>query len=45
LALPTNDRLGWKGLPEPIPSFLRTFVNYGRKEFYNLGPRGFEVLL
>jgi hypothetical protein len=26
--LPTNIRLSWKG-----------FVNYGRKKFYNIGPR------
>jgi len=32
LVIPTNFRLGWKGL-------LRTFVNYGRKQFYNTGNR------
>jgi len=30
LDLPANIRLGWKSL-------LRTFVNYGRKKFYNIG--------
>jgi hypothetical protein len=39
LALPTNIRLGWKGLPVTNPrSLLRAFVNYGRKKFYNIGP-------
>ncbi len=40
LPLPTNIRLGWKSLPgNKHFSFLRTLVNYGRKKFYNIGPR------
>jgi hypothetical protein len=39
LALLANIRLGWKGL-------LRISVNYGRKKFYNTGPRqGFSAQL
>jgi hypothetical protein len=37
-ALPTNIRLSWKGLPGKNSSLLRTFVNYGRKKFCNIGP-------
>jgi hypothetical protein len=35
LALPANIRLGWKGLPG-----TNTPAQYGRKKFYNIGPRG-----
>jgi hypothetical protein len=43
LALPTNNRLDWKGLPEEKhPSLLRKFVNYGQKKFYNIGPWSIE---
>jgi len=38
--LPTNIRLGWKGLPgtSALP-YYKKVVTYGRKEFYNIGPR------
>ncbi len=39
LALPTNITLGWKGLSETNSSLLRTLIIYGRKCFYNIGPR------
>jgi hypothetical protein len=39
LALITNIRLGWQGLSGMNTGFLRTFVNCGCKEFYNIGPR------
>jgi hypothetical protein len=39
LALPTNNRLGWKGFPGAKSVFLRKFVTYGRKKFYRIGPR------
>jgi hypothetical protein len=36
---PTNIRLGWKGLPKTKhSSLLRKSVNYGRKNYYNIGP-------
>jgi hypothetical protein len=39
LALPSNIRLGWKGLQGTnTRSLLRTFVNYGLKKFYNIEP-------
>jgi len=38
LASPTNIRLGWKDLPGNNCSSLQTFVNYGRKKLYNIGP-------
>jgi hypothetical protein len=34
-----QQRLRLKGLQRPNSSFLRTFVNYGRKKFYQLGPK------
>ncbi len=40
MALPANIRLGRKGLPgKKHSSLLRKLVNYGRKKFYNIGPR------
>jgi hypothetical protein len=36
--LPTNTRLGWKGLPGTNTSLLRKSVNYGRNKFYSTGP-------
>jgi hypothetical protein len=33
--LPTNIRLGWKDIHFNL---FRTFVNYGRKKCYNIGP-------
>ncbi len=41
LALPTNIRLGGKGLTDKHSSLLRIFINYGRKNFYNIGPRSY----
>ncbi len=38
LALPTDIRLGWKGLPWTNTSLLRKSVNYGRKKFYRISP-------
>ncbi len=32
-----NIRLDWKGLKATNTSFLRTFVNYGRKKLNNIG--------
>jgi len=41
-ALPTNIRLDWKGLPQgDTLAFYKTFVNYGCKKFYNIGPCSF----
>jgi hypothetical protein len=38
LALPTNIRLGWRGLPRTKhSSLLQKFVNYECKKFYNIG--------
>ncbi len=37
LALPTNIRLGWKGLPGTKTSSLRKPVNYDLKKFYSTG--------
>jgi hypothetical protein len=39
MTLPTNFRLDWKDLPGTNTSILRTFENYGRKKFYNIGSR------
>ncbi len=40
MAIRANIRLCWKGLPETkATSLLRTFVNYGIKKFYNIGPK------
>jgi hypothetical protein len=39
MLLPTNIRLGWKGLLGRNASLLRTFLNYDRKKFYSTGPR------
>jgi hypothetical protein len=40
LALPTNLRLGWKGLSgTPNSSLYRTSVHDGSKCFYNIGLR------
>jgi hypothetical protein len=45
LALPTNIRLGWKGMPgTKHSSLLQTFVNYDLKSLISLG-RGKKVLL
>ncbi len=38
LALTTNTRLGWKGLPETNSSLLWKSVNYGRNMLYDKGP-------
>jgi hypothetical protein len=43
LALSANIRLGLKIVPRTNTSLLRTFVNYGRKKFYNFGPWPFAV--
>jgi hypothetical protein len=38
MALPTNNRMGWKGLPETnTPAYYKKIV-YWHKEFYNIGP-------
>jgi hypothetical protein len=39
----TSIRLGWKGLPETNTSLFRTFINYGRKKFYNTGSRSKKI--
>jgi hypothetical protein len=40
LALPTNTRLGWKGLHGTNTLYiLRRIVNYSRTKFYNIEPR------
>jgi hypothetical protein len=40
LALPTNIRLGWKGLPGiNALALFKNFVNYVRKKFYRIGSR------
>jgi hypothetical protein len=39
VALPTNIKLGWKGLPGTSTSLLQKSVNYGCKSFYSTGPR------
>jgi len=36
--VPTNNRLGWKGLPGKNTSLLQKSVNYGNKKFYSTGP-------
>jgi hypothetical protein len=36
-ALPANIRLGWKGLPG-----TNTLAFYGRKKFYNTGPKRYN---
>ncbi len=39
LALPTNIRLGWEGLPGTNTlAYYERFVNYGRKSFIALVP-------
>ncbi len=39
LALPANIKIGWKGLLDTnTPALLRTFVNYWRKKYNNIGP-------
>jgi hypothetical protein len=38
LALPTNIRLGWKGLQGTNTSILQTLINYGHKDFITLCP-------
>jgi len=39
VALPTNIKPGWKRLTgDKHSSLLHTFVNYGRKQFLNIGP-------
>ncbi len=40
LALPTNNRLGWKGTMDKRSSVLRKFEKYRQKRFYNIGFRG-----
>ncbi len=40
LALIASIRLGWKSYPGTKTSL---FVNYGRKKFYNIGPRELGV--
>jgi hypothetical protein len=37
-ALPTNIRLGWYAR-DKHSSLSKTFVNYGSKKFYNIGPK------
>jgi hypothetical protein len=45
LALPPNNRLGWKRLARSKHSSLFIkFVAYGRKKFYNIGPWWVEPL-
>ncbi len=47
LALPANIRLDWKslqGAKHPI-FVIQTFVNYGRKKFYNIWPSLYTLLL
>jgi hypothetical protein len=40
LALTTNIRLGWKGLPGTnTPAYYEKSVNYGCKKLYRIGPR------
>jgi len=39
LAFLINIGQEWKGLPGTNTSLLRIFVKYGRKKFYNIGPR------
>ncbi len=41
LVLPTNIRLGWKGLPgtNTIIAYFKKSVNYGRKKFDKTGPK------
>ncbi len=39
LALPTNSRLGWKGLPGTNSlAYNGKSVNYGRNKFHDTGP-------
>jgi hypothetical protein len=38
LALPTNSRLDWNGLPGTNTSLSQKFVNYGQKSFITLVP-------
>jgi len=45
LALPTNTRLGWKGLPGTNTLAYYKSVNYGRNKFYDTAPlTEFETL-
>jgi hypothetical protein len=38
-------RLGWKKLvSEKHSSLLRKYLTYGRKKFYNIGPRMYDLL-
>ncbi len=37
-ALPTNTRLGWKGLPGTNTSLLQKSINYDHNKFYDTGP-------
>jgi hypothetical protein len=39
VALPTNIKLGWKGLPGTSTSLLQKYVNYGYKMLYSTPPR------
>jgi hypothetical protein len=43
VALPTNIKLGWKGLPGTSTSLLQKSVNYGCKKFYSTGPRTLKL--
>jgi hypothetical protein len=38
LALPTNIRLGWKGLPGTL-AYFKKICKLQTKKFYNIGPR------
>jgi hypothetical protein len=45
LALPTNIIIIWKGLAVKHSRLLQTFVYYGCKKFYNIGPRRLQRCL
>jgi hypothetical protein len=38
-SLPTNIRLGWKGLPRANTQAYQIILNNGHKKFYSTGPR------
>ncbi len=43
-ALPVKTILSWKGLPGTNTSVFKKLVTYGRKMFYNIGPRSCKNL-
>jgi hypothetical protein len=43
-AITANIRLSWKALQGAKTSLFRTYINYGRKKFHNIGTLGCKFL-